>query len=430
MQRFGPCARLTGRPAPLAQSHQANENRSPKAGLSGGHLDRDAFPLSLVINIFARKVLTTATLLLAACSLAACGGGGSTPSAQSCPLLPSPPPSSLGSVVDGLVENEMAAQGLVGMSVAIAKNRTVLFSQGYGYADLSTCQPVQPATVFQIGSVTKQFTAAAVLRLQNAGTLNIDDPVATYLASYPFDPRITLRMLLNQTSGLPDDHSFPAANSWISGVPEQPVLSQIAQATLLFTPGTAYAYSNSNYFVLGSVIEAASGTTYSDYMAANIFQPVGLSSTSYGEPPAFASPYNAAHGPGLIADPSYNFAAGALWSNVQDLATWDAALLNGKVIPAPLFTVLVTPANVPDYPQGQPSKYAMGWVRGTVVGHPLIWHNGETFSYTAFNGMFLDDGFSVSLLANGAVTEDVPFATLGYQIIQSICTSSATAGNC
>jgi D-alanyl-D-alanine carboxypeptidase len=349
---------------------------------------------------------------------------------QSCPPLPAPASSSLGSVVDGLVAKEMAAQELVGMSVVIAKNGTVLYSQGYGYADLSTCQPVQPAIAFQIGSVTKQFTAAAILQLQNAGTLNIDDPVATYLGSYPFDLRITLRMLLNQTSGLQDYHNFPAATSWLNGVPEQTVLSQIAAASLLFAPGTAYAYSNSNYFVLGSVIEAVSGTSYSDFLAANIFQPVGLSSTSYGEPAAFASPYNAAHGPGLIVDPSYNFAAGAIWSNVQDLATWDAALLDGKVMPASLFTEMVTPANVPDYPQGQPSQYAMGWVRGTVVGHPFVWHNGETSSYTAFNAMFLDDGFSVALLSNGAVQEDVPFFTLGDQIIQGICTSSATAASC
>jgi D-alanyl-D-alanine carboxypeptidase len=324
----------------------------------------------------------------------------------------------------------MAAQGLVGMSVAIAKNGTVLYSQGYGYADLSTCAPVQSAIPFQIGSVTKQFTAAAVLQLQNAGRLNIDDTVVTYLGSYPFDPRITLRMLLNQTAGLQDYHNFPDANSWINGVSEQTVLSQIAAASLLFTPGSAYAYSDSNYFVLGSVIEAASGLTYSDYMAANIFQPVGLSSTSYGRPAVSASPYDPGHGPGRVADPSYNFSAGALWSNVEDLATWDAALLKGKVIPAPLFTVMVTPANVPDYPQGQPSRYAMGWVRGTVVGHPFVWHNGETLFYTAFNAMFLDDGFSVALLANGAVTEDVPFFSLGDQIIQGICTSSATAGNC
>jgi len=324
----------------------------------------------------------------------------------------------------------MKAQGLAGMSVAIAKKGTVLYTQGYGYADLSTCQPVQPAIDFQIGSVTKQFTAAAVLQLQNSGALNIDSPVLTYLGSYPFDPRITLRMLLNQTSGLEDYHNFPDASSWITGVSEQTVLNQIAPAPLLFAPGTAYSYSNSNYFVLGSVIEAASSTTYADYMVANIFQPFTLNHTSYLRPPASASPYSAGQGRGLIADPSYNFSAGALWSNVADLATWDAALLNGKIIPASLFSVMVTPASVPNYPQGTPSQYAMGWVRGTELGHPFVWHNGETFAYTAFNGMFLDDGFSVLLLTNGPVNEDVPFFKLGDQIIQGLCTSPGTAGNC
>ena len=376
-----------------------------------------------------RKVLAAVTVLLVAWSLAACGGS-STPSMQSCPALPPPAASGFGSVVDGLVANEMAAQGLVGMSVAIAKNGTILYSQGYGYADLSTCQPVQPATVFQIGSVTKQFTAAAVLQLQNAGKLNIDDTVVSYLGSYAFDSRITLRMLLNQTSGLQDFHSFPDVNSWLNGVPEATVLSQIAAASLLFTPGSAYAYSNSNYFVLGSVIEAVSGMSYSDYMATNIFQPVGLNSTTYARPAASASPYNSSHGPGIITDPSFNFAAGAIWSNVEDLATWDAALRNGKVIPAPLFTVMVTPATVPNFPQGGASSYAMGWVKGTVVGHPFVWHNGETLSYTAFNTMFLDDGFSVSLLTNVAVTEDVPFFNIADQIIQGVCTTSATAGSC
>ncbi len=377
---------------------------------------------------FCLKSLAATTLPLAL-GLLACSGG-SKPTAQGCPPLPGPASSGLGSIVDGLVTNEMKAQGLVGMSVAIAKKGRILYTQGYGYADLSTCQPVQPASEFQIGSVTKQFTAAALLWLWNAGALNIDAPVVAYLGSYGFDTRITLRMLLNQTSGLQDYLGFPAANSWINGVSEQTVLSQIAPAPLLFTPGTAYAYSNSNYFVLGSVIEKVSSTTYSDFLAANIFPPAALHNTFFLQPAAFALPYTAAQGPGLIPDPSLFFSAGALWSNVGDLVTWDAALLNGTVIPAAVFTAMVTPASVPNYPQGGPSDYAMGWVRGTEVGHPFVWHNGETYAYTAFNGMFLDDGFSVALLTNGAVNEDTPLLNLGEQIIQGICMSSGTAGNC
>jgi CubicO group peptidase (beta-lactamase class C family) len=245
----------------------------------------------------------------------------------------------------------MKAQSLVGVAVAVAKNGTILYTQGYGYANLDTCLQVRPSMDFQIGSVTKQFTAAAVLQLQNAGKLNIDDPAVTYLPSYAIDPRITLRMLLTQTSGLQNYLDFPEASSWFSGVSEQTVLTQIAQAPLLFTPGTYYAYSNSNYFVLGSVIEEVSSLTYPSHMAANIFQPLGLNNTSYLQPAGAASPYTQGPSPGAIPDPSLYFSAGALWSNVQDLAIWDAALLNGKVIPPAWFTVMVTPSGTPMYPQ-------------------------------------------------------------------------------
>lgn len=325
----------------------------------------------------------------------------------------------------------MNAQALVGASVAVAKNGTILYAQGYGYADLNTCKPVQPSMDFQIGSLTKQFTAAAVLQLQNTGKLNIDNPVVSYLPAYSFDPRITLRMLLTQTSGLQDYLGFPSANSWTGGVSEPTVLTQIAQAPVVFTPGLYFQYSNSNYFVLGSVIEAVSTVSYASYMATNIFQPAGLNNTAYLQPAAIATPYTPGPSPGFIPDPSLFFSAGALWSNVQDLATWDAALLNGKVIPPALFTVMVTPPpGVTNYQQGGPTDYAMGWVHGGEVGHPFIWHNGETYSYTSVNGMFLDDGFSVVVLTNMPVHEDTPLLNLEQELMQAICTSSATAGDC
>jgi len=379
--------------------------------------------------------LASAALLLAVLGSLGCGGGSGS-SSNSCPALTAPSSSvgSIASVVDPVILNEMQAQQLVGMSIAIAKNGTSLYSQGYGYLDLGTCQPVQPATEFQIGSVTKQFTAAAVLQLQNKGALNIDNPVADYLPSYSFDSRITLRMLLNQTSGLENYLDFSAASAWANGVAESTVLIQIAQAPLLFTPGSAYAYSNSNYFVLGSVIEAVSSLTYANYMATHIFQPIGLAHTSYLQPPGAAAPYtNNGQGPvpGFIPDPSLYFAAGALWSNVQDLATWDAALRDGKVIPSALFALMVTPPAVPNYPPGGLSGYyAMGWVNIPELGRPFVWHNGKTVSYTAFNGMFLDDGFSVSVLTNMPVNEGTPLFNLGRQLINAICTSPATAGTC
>lgn len=372
------------------------------------------------------SVLVLGSLLAAGWGLIACGGGNNL----NCPPLNPASSGALASVVDPLIASEMRAQGLVGAAVAVAKNGTILYTQGYGYANLSTCEAVQPSMDFQIGSVTKQFTAAATLQLLNAGKLNIDDPAVNYLPSYALDPRITLRMLLTQTSGLTDYLDFPAASSWVNGVSEQTVLTQIVQAPLLFTPGTYYAYSNSNYFLLGSIIEAVSAVTYPSYLASNIFQSLGLNNTSYLQPAGAASPYTQGPSPGVIPDASMYFSAGALWSNVQDLATWDAGLLNGKVIPPALFAVMVTPSGLPIYPQGGPSPYAMGLVVETEVGHPFAWHNGQTAAYAAFNGVFLDDGFSVLVLTNTPTAETTPLLNLEEQLMQAICTSSATAGNC
>jgi len=146
--------------------------------------------------------------------------------------------------------------------------------QGYGYADLNTHQAMSADTVMQIGSVTKQFTAAAILQLQDAGLLDIDRTVVSYLPTYAFDPRITLRMLLNQTSGLWDYLYMPSLQQYgATGAPESTVLNAVVAAPLLFDPGSAFNYSNSNYYILGSVIEAVSSQTYPDYLAARVFAP-------------------------------------------------------------------------------------------------------------------------------------------------------------
>jgi D-alanyl-D-alanine carboxypeptidase len=380
-------------------------------------------------------------LVLVLCT--ACGGGGNSgaaadgsPTKCPAPAASNSPSGSLGSIVDGVVASEMQTQGLPGMTVAVAKDGSVLYTQGYGYSDLGTCQPIQANAELQIGSVTKQFTAAAILQLQQAGLLDIDKTVVTYLPNYAFDSRITLRMLLNQTSGLQDYVGFPSLQQYIGGVQQSVVLDAIVQAPLLFSPGAAFNYSNSNYFILGSIIEAVTSQSYPDYLTAHILLPAGLVSTFYVRPSASASPYEPGAGgapvPGRIPDSSVFFAAGALWSNVQDLALWDAALRNGKVIPESLFALMVTPAAVSAFQQsGVPSEYGMGWVRGgTPAGHQFVWHNGQTVSYTAFNGLFLDDGFSITVLTNYPVQENAPLLSFAQTLIQAICNNSATADRC
>jgi CubicO group peptidase (beta-lactamase class C family) len=148
------------------------------------------------------------------------------------PLAPAPSPAgSLGETVDNLVALEMQRQGLPGMTVEISKHGVPIYARAYGYADLTSCRPARVETPYQIGSVTKQFTAAAILQLQHAGVLNIDSPVATYLSGYALDPRITLRMLLNQTSGLVDYTTFPPPPGWLNG-PETPPGAALPQPAI------------------------------------------------------------------------------------------------------------------------------------------------------------------------------------------------------
>jgi len=385
--------------------------------------------------------------VLALC--AACGGGGGS-SAGPSPPPPPPPPASLGcpaipastqpadslaGIVDSAALAEVSAQRLPGLTIAVAKQGVVLYSHAYGYADLATCRQMQVGDPMQIGSVTKQFTAASVLQLEERGLIDLDHTVASYLPAYPFDSRITVRMLLNQTSGMPDYIYFPSLQQYaLTGGAESIGMDAISHAALLFIPGTAHMYSNSNYFVLGSIIEAVSGVSYADYLTAHVYPLAGISHTTYLQPSNSASPYgNPLNGDpfaGQIEHPSVNFAAGQLWSTVEDLAEWDDAWLTGKIVSQASIDLMITPAPVPYYqPAGIPSDYGMGWItHADISGHKFIWHNGLTSSYSAFNGVLMDTGFTVTVLTNYTVGEEQIFLPLAEKLVRTICTTPAAGG--
>jgi D-alanyl-D-alanine carboxypeptidase len=162
--------------------------------------------------------------------------------------------------VDAVVQAAMQQQGIPGITVALAKKGTMLYVQGYGVSDLTTRQATKPNVIFEIGSITKQFTAALVMKMQEQGQLHVDDSIAAYLPEYNFPPSITLRMMLTHTSGLVDFTNFPQLGDWVKhGVSEATVLTAVSQTPLQFQPGTQYAYSNSNFFALGTIIENLAG---------------------------------------------------------------------------------------------------------------------------------------------------------------------------
>ncbi len=355
------------------------------------------------------------------------GCGGST-------AAPAPPPpqqqASLGTTVDAVATAAMDQQKMPGMTVALAKNGTMLYVQGYGVSDLTTRQATPTNEIFEIGSVTKQFTAALIMKLQEQGQLHVDDSIVTYLPEYTFPAAITLRMMLTHTSGLADFTNFPLLGDWVKhGVSEATVLTAVSQTPLQFQPGSQYQYSNSNFFALGTIIEKLTGKSYADDLTQVIFQPLGLTNTYYTLPPAgqSATGYTnngAGFVPAIIWDRSAAFAAGALSSNVYDMVAWDNALIHGKVVSPESFQAMTT-SNGFTIPGG--GSYGFGLVLTTFNGRQVIWHNGQIGGFTAETAVLLDSGFAVVVLTND---QDADTDSIVLKIMNTVCNSAQLAGSC
>jgi D-alanyl-D-alanine carboxypeptidase len=370
-----------------------------------------------------RRLSSFSWLIGLAIATSGCGGGRSPSSSGS-------QPTSLSGAVDPVVKTAMQQQGIPGMTVALAKNGSMLYVQGYGVSDTVTHLAAQPGTIFEIGSITKQFTAAVIMKLQEQGKLHVDDSVNTYLPEYKFPAAITLRMLLTHTSGLANYTGFAPYPGWaVNGVSEATVLNAVSQAPLLFTPGTQWSYSNSNYFALGAIIEKVSGQSYPENLAEYIFQPLALTNTYYSLPPSGQSAIgytgNASYQePALVVDRSAPFAAGALSSNVNDLVTWDNALIHGKVVTTASFAAMTTPVGV-SVTAGTPYGFGLGL--RTFNGRPTIWHNGAINGFTADTNVLLDTGFAVVVLTN---TDAANPDAIALQIMSAVCNSSQLSSNC
>lgn len=359
---------------------------------------------------------------LVALVLSACGGSSQPASNHS---------SDLAQAVDGAVQSSMQQFSVPGVSVELAKQGNLLYAKGYGDADLASAQPAETSTVFQIGSITKQFTASLIMKLQQQQLLRVDDPLVNYLPGYQFPPAITLRMMLNHTSGLANFTTFPQFGQWVrNGVSEATVLTTIAQAGLQFQPGTQYQYSNSNYFALGTIIERLTNLSYAANLQQSIFQPLGLQATYYNLPPAnLAAAGYAINGsgiaPAIIWDRSAAFAAGAMSSDVADLVAWDHALVSGAVVSQQSFQEMIKPNGFTI--DGQGDSYGFGLALSKYNNRPLIWHSGQIGGFTAENVVFLDNQFTLVVLTND---QDFDTDPLVYKILNAVCLSATLSSNC
>ncbi|MEP6495839.1 MAG: serine hydrolase domain-containing protein [bacterium] len=308
--------------------------------------------------------------------------------------------------IDSLVTAYLADSHAPGASVAVIRARDTILVAGFGLADRAKNRPATPATIYDIGSITKQFTSAAIMRLVDRHQLSIDDDLAKYLPQIPLHGhRVTIRQLLTHTSGIRSYTEVPAWQPhWAEDLRPDSIMGFVAKDTFDFAPGTRYKYDNSGYVLLGMVIEKVSGTSYAKFLETEMFKPLGLTHTSYcpSHPtdPAFAAGYSKDSNnvkPATYLSLTQPFAAGALCSTVGDLAMWERALAGGKVVSPGSLALMSTAATLNN---GQKINYGFGLVPGEMSGHAFINHSGGIPGFATMEYYFPADTLSVVVFTN------------------------------
>lgn len=284
----------------------------------------------------------------------------------------------------------------------VAQNGEIIFKKGYGMANIELGTPNTPEMKFQIGSITKQFTATAILQLQEKGLLSLDDPITKHLPEYPQETgdKITVRHLLSHNSGIPNYTDMPGIMTQKAlPVTVDELLGTFKDKPLEFEPGEKYKYSNSGYVVLGAIIEAVSGKTYEDYIQENILEPLNMSNSGYDHRDRIIKNRAAGYtqdekGELRNADfvhMSAPYSAGALYSTVEDMLIWDQALYTEKILKKSSLDKMFTPVL---------KNYGYGWVIEEKYDHTLVWHNGGIDGFhTTFN-RWVDDNVCTVVLSN------------------------------
>jgi CubicO group peptidase (beta-lactamase class C family) len=319
--------------------------------------------------------------------------------------------------VDKLVTRTLAETGVPSAEIAIVRDGKVVLDKAYGKA--SETLQANPALPYQIASNSKQFTAMALLMLEDEGKLDLDDPVSKYLPGISGGDRIKLRQLLSHTSGLqdfwPQDYSFAAM---AKPTTPQGIVDRWAKKPLDFQPGDQWQYSNTGYVVAGMIAEKVSGEPLLDYLTKRIFKPLGMTSVidqDKANGSAFPTGYGRfALGPVRVVTPpgeGWLYAAGELSMTAGDLAKWDIARINRSLVPADDWAEQETPVALND---GKNTGYGLGvFIRDS--GRRAITHTGEAVGFLSSNAVYPDDRAAIVVLTNswsggaaGRLARDLP----------------------
>jgi CubicO group peptidase (beta-lactamase class C family) len=297
-----------------------------------------------------------------------------------------------------------------GAAVLIAKDGEILYQKGFGFASLEHHVPITPETKFRIGSITKQFTAAAVLKLQEDGLLSVKDPLSKFIPDYPRGDEVTIHHLLTHTSGI---HSYTGKPDFMKTVtvetkPED-LIESFKNDEFDFDPGEKWLYNNSGYFLLGYIIQEVSGESYGDYLKNHFFDPLDMKDTGVHhwslilEHEATGYSYqNGKFKKALDWDMSRAGGAGALYSTVGDLYRWNEAVFNGKVLGESSLEAAFTPVTLNDGSKANAMGfgYGYGWVLLEIRGMKEIGHGGGLNGFSTYLGRYPEQKVTVAVLTN------------------------------
>ena len=366
-----------------------------------------------------------------ACVLAMLLAFASPAAAQRRPVLP-PFTSTMSAWIDRLGEYEIRAGRTPGLVIGVIEDGRLVYSRGFGYANLAQHIPFDSDTECSVGALSMQFTAAAVLLLVQDGKLKLDDKVTRYVPELTVANDVTISELLSQTSGLPDYTRAPGISSdQTRSVKIADLLSAINKMKPSAPAGSTYANNDLNYIVAGLVVERASGVPLSDYLQQHIFFPLVMDHTFVTGDSGISS----AHAVGYSYDPKFNrftpqrpldrtwlFGGRGIVSSVFDLAKWDIEmpiLLHVDAVRA-----MFTPSGVVG-----PTQYGMGWVIDRRGGKPYVWYNSDLNGYRAMNALLPDDHAAVIVLSNADGSHDNQVAmpeTIATRILDQVAPPATT----
>jgi len=310
--------------------------------------------------------------------------------------------------MEQVIQSFVSGQHFMG-SVLVARGNEVIVNKGYGFANLEWDIPNSPTTKFRLGSITKQFTAALVLFLEERGKLKVSDPVKKYMPDAPAAwDKITIFNLLTHTSGIPSFTDFPdyASVEPFTTTPEQ-LVKRFRDKPLDFPPGEKWSYSNSGYVLLGYLIEKISGGSYAKFVQENIFTPLGMKDSGYDSNSAIIPRRAAGYSPGPDGPINAGYinmtvplSAGGLYSTTEDLLRWEQGLFGGKLLSPASLQKMTTPFK---------EDYACGLMVLTTNGHKVIAHGGGIEGFNTMLAYYPEDKLTVIVLSNinGQAPQDI-----------------------